>query len=141
MNKVQIIGRLTRDAEVRYTQDGMAIAAFAVAIDRPPKKDGTKGADFPKVKAFGKQAENIEKYIGKGCRVAVDGRLQTGSYEKDGAKVFTTEVIAEHVEFIDFKQNNDRTPAQQNYDTPQSYAQQNFQNVTFEDVTDEDLPF
>ena len=141
MNKVQLLGRITRDIELRYTQDGTAIATFAIAIDRPPRKDGTKGADFPRCVVFGKQAENCERFLEKGSRVAIDGRLQTGSYEKDGAKVFTTDVVAERVEFIDFKQSNDRAPAQQNYDTPQNYAQQNFQNVTFEDVTDDNLPF
>ena len=79
MNHVSLIGRLTRDPEVRYSGDQMAIARFSIAIDRPPRRDGTKETDFPNIVVFGKQAENCEKYLVKGRLVAIEGRIQTGS--------------------------------------------------------------
>ncbi|MDY6283079.1 MAG: single-stranded DNA-binding protein, partial [Erysipelotrichaceae bacterium] len=97
MNQVALIGRLTRDPEVRWTQDQMAIASFSIAIDRPPRKDGTKDTDFPRITVFGRQAENCEKYLKKGRLVGITGRIQTGSYEKDGVKVYTTDVVADRV--------------------------------------------
>lgn len=98
-----LTGRLTKDPEVRYTADTQkAVATFSVAIDRPITKDGEKKTDYPRVTVFGKQAENCEKYIGKGRLVGVQGRLQTGSYtNKDGVTVYTTDVIADRIEFLD----------------------------------------
>lgn len=112
MNYVALIGRLTKDPEVRYTQDEMAIARFALAVDRQNRGEEKK-ADFINIIAFGKQAENCEKYLSKGLKVAVEGRIQTGSYEKDGLKVYTTDVIASRVEFIEWKTEkaSDDTPA------------------------------
>lgn len=108
MNNVDLIGRIAREIEVRYTSGSqMAVARFPLAINRGKKNGEDHGADFPTILCFGKTAENLEKYSGKGLRVAVNGRLQTGSYtNKDGVKVYTTEVIANHVEFIDFKENS-----------------------------------
>jgi single-strand DNA-binding protein len=102
MNSVILTGRTTREVELRYTPSQMAVARFSLAVDRPTK-DGEKKADFPNIIVFGKQAENCEKYLAKGRKVAVQGRLQTGSYEKtDGSKVYTTDVIAERVEFLEW---------------------------------------
>lgn len=102
MNAVQLVGRLTKDPEIRYTDDQMAIARFTVAIDRPPR-DGKKEADFPNVVVFGKQAENCGKYTAKGKLIGIEGRIQTGSYtNKNGDKVYTTDVIANRVEFIEW---------------------------------------
>ena len=103
MNSVFLIGRLTRDPEVRYTAaTQMAVATFTVAIDRPTRPDAEKQTDFPRVTVFGKQAENCEKYLAKGRLVAIEGRLQTGSYQnKDGATVYTTDVIANRVQFLE----------------------------------------
>ena len=85
MNSVVLIGRLTRDPEVRYTQDQMAIARFSVAIDRPVTAGKEKQTDFPNVVVFGKQAENCERFLSKGRLVGIQGRIQTGSYtNKDG---------------------------------------------------------
>lgn len=103
MNSVVLIGRLTRDPEVRYTQDNMAVASFSIAIARPVKTGGEKQTDFPRITVFGKQAENCEKYLAKGRLVGVQGRLQTGSYKnKDGATVYTTDVVADRVEFLEW---------------------------------------
>lgn len=101
MNIVALIGNLTRDPEVRYTNDHMAIASFSIAINRPPKKDGTDGgADFPRVTVFGKQAENCERFLHRGSKVGIVGKIQTGSYEKDGQRVYTTDIVADRVEFL-----------------------------------------
>ena len=104
MNSVFLIGRLTRDPEVRYTAaTQMAVATFTVAIDRPTRQGTEKQTDFPRVTVFGKQAENCEKYLAKGRLVAIEGRLQTGSYKnKDGATVFTTDVVANRVQFLEW---------------------------------------
>lgn len=101
MNVVALIGNLTRDPEVRYTNDRMAIASFSLAINRPPKRDGTEGgADFPRVTVFGKQAENCERFLHRGSKVGIVGKIQTGSYEKDGQRVYTTDIVADRVEFL-----------------------------------------
>ena len=135
MNSVVLIGRLTRDPEVRYTPSTqMAIATFSVAINRPQIKDGEKKADFPRVTVFGKQAENCEKYLAKGRLVGIQGRIQTGSYKnKDGATVYTTDVVADRVEFLEW---GDRPQGSQS--APKSVAEEipdSFQAI------DEDVPF
>ena len=104
MNSVALIGRLTRDPEVRYTPSGDAIASFSIAIDRPPKRDGTHETDYPRIVVFGRQAETCERYLKKGRMVSVLGSIQTGSYtNRDGQKVYTTDIAASRVEFIDSK--------------------------------------
>ena len=110
MNSVVLIGRLTRDPEVRYSAGTqMAICRFSVAIDRPPRQNGEKQTDFPSVVVFGKQAENCERYLAKGRLVGIQGRLQTGSYtNKDGATVYTTDVVADRVEFLEWGDRNER---------------------------------
>jgi single-strand DNA-binding protein len=101
MNTVCISGRLTKDPDVRYTSQQTAIARFTVAVSRG-KKDGEDQTDYPSVVCFGKTAEIVEKYLGKGRMVGITGRLQTGSYtNKDGQKVYTTDVVAERVDFFD----------------------------------------
>ena len=108
MNRVILIGRLTKDPDVRYSQSGMSIARYTVAVDR--YKDET--ADFIPCIAFGKTAEAAEKYLAKGNRVAVSGRIQTGSYtNKDGYKVYTTDVVVENQEFIDNRAKVQEEPA------------------------------
>jgi single-strand DNA-binding protein len=103
MNNVVLIGRLTRDPEVRYTPQQMAVATFTVAIDRPTRQGAEKQTDFPRVTVFGKQAETCEKYLAKGRLVAINGRIQTGSYQnKNGDTVYTTDVIANRVEFLEW---------------------------------------
>lgn len=106
MNKVELMGRLTRDPEVRYSQNekGTCVARYTLAVDRRFKQEGEEGADFIRCVVFGKQGEAAEKYLAKGCKTAVVGRIHTGSYtNKDGQKVYTTDVIVEEQHFCDWK--------------------------------------
>lgn len=106
MNKVSLVGRLTKDPDVRYTQGSQSVAVcrFTLAVDRKVKKSEEKQADFISCVAFGKTAEFIEKYFFKGMRLGGSGRIQTGSYAKnDGTKVYTTDVVLEEVEFVESK--------------------------------------
>lgn len=111
MNKVILMGRLTRDPEVRYSQGdaSMAIARYTLAVDRRgAKKEGEPTADFINIVAFGKAGEFAEKYLHKGTKVVVTGRIQTGSYtNKEGQKVYTTDVIAEDQEFAESKASSE----------------------------------
>lgn len=109
MNKVSIVGRICRDPEVRYTngESPMAVARFTVACNRRIKKEGEQSADFIQCIAFGKTGEFIERYFFKGMAIGVSGRIQTGSYKnKDDQTVYTTEVVAEEVEFVESKNTN-----------------------------------
>ena len=137
MNSVQIIGRICRDPEVRYSQNGndsTAIARFTVAVDRRFKKEGGDTADFISCVAFGKTAEFIEKYFFKGMKIALNGRIQTGSYtNKDGVKVYTTDVIAENVEFCESKKDGE----EKRDDLPK--FDDGFMNIP-EDISEE-IPF
>ena len=107
MNKIILVGRIVRDPDIHQAND-KKIARFTIAVDRRFKQDGGENADFPSIVAFGKTAEFIEKYFYKGMKIALDGRLQTGSYKnRDGNTVYTTDVIAENVEFAESKKAND----------------------------------
>lgn len=109
MNKVELIGRLTADPTVRYTQgqESIAIASFTLAVDRRGKRqEGQQNADFIRCTAFRKTAEHIEKYWHKGMKAGISGRIQTGSYtNKNGDTVYTTDVAVEEIEFVESKQN------------------------------------
>lgn len=101
MNKVALIGRLARDPELRYTQNGTAVSNFTLAVNRPFAKEGEQSADFINIVAWGKIGENSAKYLAKGRQAAIEGRIQVRSYDdKDGQKRYITEVVAERVEFI-----------------------------------------
>ena len=102
MNNVVLIGRLARDPELRYTPNTQnAVAHITVAVDRPVSQGRERQADFIRVTVFGKQAENVDRYLSKGRQVAVQGRIQTGSYQnRDGQTVYTTDVVADRVEFL-----------------------------------------
>ena len=147
MNKVQLMGRLTRDPDIRYTQGDKpkCIARFTLAVDRRFKRDGEHGTDFISCVVFGKQAEHVEKYYHKGIKIAIVGRLQTGSYQnKDGQTVYTTDVIVEEQEFAESKPSggdtHQPTNSQQQYQQPQAYAPPD--NNGFVDMPgDGDLPF
>ena len=106
MNKVILMGRLTRDPDVRYSagENALAIARYTLAVDRRFKRDGEASADFISCVAFGRSAEFAEKYLRQGTKIAVSGRIQTGSYtNRDGQKVYTTEVVVENQEFAESK--------------------------------------
>ena len=104
MNSVQITGRLTRDPDVRYTDNGSSIARFTLAVNRRFKSENGPDADFIGCTAFGTTAEFIEKYFSKGQKMDMNGRIQTGSYtNKDGVKVYTTDIVVENVEFGESK--------------------------------------
>ena len=131
MNNVVLIGRLTKDPEVRRVDEKMAIATFSLAIDRPVKKDGEKKTDFPRVTVFGRQAESCEKYLAKGMLVGIQGSIQTGSYtNKDGQTVYTTGVVANRVKFLGWKKQGEAQP-QSGDGIPEGFAP----------ITDDDIPF
>ena len=148
MNSVVLIGRLTRDPEIRYIPESqMAVATFTVAIDRPVRSGQEKKTDFPRVTVFGRQAENCERFLAKGRLVGVQGRLQTGSYtNKDGATVYTTDVVADRVEFLEW---GDRPQGgqSQSYSRSQAEGQATSQSSDFDEAPagfsaiDEDIPF
>lgn len=144
MNKSILIGRITKDIELKYTGSQMAVAKFSIAIDRGKDKDGNdKGADFIPVTVFGRQAENTERFTGKGSLIAIEGHIQTGSYEKDGEKRFTMDVIADRVEFIDHSKKNDERGNQSLTEAskpPQSTAPKQEMFSGFQAI-DDDIPF
>ena len=109
MNKVLLMGRLVKDPETRQAGE-TTVTRFSIAVDRRFKTEGGQAADFPSIVAFGKTAEFISKYFYKGMKIGIEGRLQTGSYEKDGVKHYTTDVIAEAVEFAESKKAEDNPP-------------------------------
>lgn len=107
MNQALLIGRLTADPQVSYTASQMAVAKFTLAVDRPTK-DGKKEADFIRIVVFGKQAEICERFLAKGRMTGISGRIQTGSYkDKDGKTVYTTDVIADRVDFLEWPERNE----------------------------------
>lgn len=139
MNSVNLIGRLVRDPELRYSQSGTAVLRFTVAVDRKLSKDkkdeaernNQPTADFISCTAFGKTAETISQYVGKGNQLAIEGHIQTGSYEnKEGQRVYTTDIIVDGFTFIDArnKSGGDSEVQDQNYDG-------------FFPVNNDDIPF
>ncbi|CUH91685.1 single-stranded DNA-binding protein [Herbinix luporum] len=147
MNKVILIGRLTRDPMVRYSQgeNQMAVARFTLAVDRRFKRaNDTQDADFIGCVCFGKQAEFVEKYFRQGMKMGAVGRIQTGSYtNNEGQKIYTTDVVVEEIEFVESKANNPDASAN-NYQRdfrpePSSAMGDGFMNIP--DGIDEELPF
>ena len=119
MNKVILIGRFTRDPEIRYTQSGTCSATFSIAVDRKYKQEGQPDADFPRVVAWGKTAEFIEKYFRQGMKIVIEGRIQTGKYtNKEGQTVYTTDVVAESVEFAESKSSGSGSGGKQSSNKP-----------------------
>ncbi|MGI6069109.1 MAG: single-stranded DNA-binding protein [Blautia sp.] len=150
MNKVILMGRLTRDPEVRYSagENALAIARYTLAVDRRFKRDGEATADFINCVSFGRTAEFAEKYFHQGIRIVVGGRIQTGSYtNRDGVKVYTTEVVVEEQEFAESKASSDSYtashPVQSNaapsMPAPETASVDGFMNIP--DGIDEELPF
>lgn len=160
MNKVIIIGRLTKDPDLRYTQSGMAVCQFTLAVNKNLSKDKKEEmeaqnkptADFPRIVVWGKMGENASRYLKKGSQCAIDGAIQTGSYEdNNGNRVFTTDVVAQHVEFLskltqdgaNNKSNTNTSQGYQNRSTGNYGANNNdFFDDDFEDVQDDNrIPF
>ena len=168
MNKVILRGRLTRDIEVRYSQgeNPMAVARYTLAVQRKFKREGEQDADFISCVAFGKAAEFAEKYFRQGTKVVISGRIQTGSYtNRDGQKVYTTDIVIEDQEFAESKSASDTNSGRQHNDgyqgehssggyqnsrsqheRGQSYHQQSFPDnkdgfINVPDSADDELPF
>jgi single-strand DNA-binding protein len=136
MNKTILMGRLARDPEIRYSAgaERKAVANFVLAVDRKYKKDGEKTADFIPCTAFGKSAEFVEKYLRKGIKIALEGHLNTDSYEKDGKTIYTWNIIVESMEFAESKKSESNAEPQ-----PQPSPDEN----GFMSIPDgmEDVPF
>ena len=148
MNKVILMGRLTRDPEVRYSQGdaATAVARYSLAVDRRFRRDGEPTADFINCVAFGRQAEFAERYLRQGTKIAITGRIQTGSYtNRDGARVYTTDIVVEEQEFAESKSASGSAPvANNNYQaspapSPRADIGDGFMNIP--DGIDEELPF
>ena len=152
MNKVLLCGRLTADPELRFSQgSNMAVARFTVAVDKGYsrdkreefKKEGRPTADFPRVVVFGKQADNCGLYLAKGMMCAVEGSVQTGSYtNKEGRKIYTTEVLAQRVEFIERKPKNEMNqtrPDDQQIENENQDKGNDFDS--FSQINDEEFPW
>ena len=133
MNSVVLIGRLTKDPELRYIPNSeLAVATFSVALDRPVSKGKEKQTDFPRVTAFGKTAEACVKFTEKGKMIGIQGRIQTGSYKnKDGTTVYTTDVVADRVEFLEWKDKGEEKAQVEDLYVPDG----------FQSLDDDDIPF
>jgi len=146
MNLVALLGRATKDIELRYSQSGMAVAKFTLAVNRAYKKQGEeRQTDFISCIAFGKTAETLGKYVDKGRQIAIQGKIQTGSYVKDdGTKVYTTDIVVDSFFFADSKQSG-QTNQQASYQAPAQQPQPTFNNGEFMpidgDEYDDGLPF
>lgn len=146
INRVVLVGRLTRDPEMRYTQSGIAVTRFTLACDRPfSGQDGKREADFIDCVVWRKQAENVSKYLSKGSMAGVDGRLQISSYEgQDGQKRYRAEVVADSVRFLGSKGDAGRDNAPPPRDDEAPPAKGGFDQQPYSggiDLSDDDLPF
>lgn len=145
MNKVILMGRLTRDPSISYTQANSAqestcVARYALAVDRRFNRDGERKADFISCVAFGRQAEFAEKYLRKGTKIAITGRIQTGSYtNRDGQKVYTTEVVVEEQKFAESKGSGSGSSQQNVPQQSPDVGPDGFMNIP--DGIEEELPF
>lgn len=140
INRFVGVGRLTKNVELKYTQNGKAVANFTLAVNRPFKNaQGETDADFIMCQAWGKQAENLAQYMGKGSQIGIDGRIQTRSYEgQDGKRVYVTEVVADNVQFLESRKSQGQ---QQQAQHQPSYTQQEPRQLEPIDISDDDLPF
>ena len=147
MNKVILMGRLTRDPEVRYSQGDVAtaVARYTLAVDRRFRREGEATADFINCVAFGRQAEFAERYLRQGTKIAITGRIQTGSYtNRDGARVYTTDIVVEEQEFAESKASGSAQVSNNTYQaspapSPRADIGDGFMNIP--DGIDEELPF
>lgn len=143
MNKVILMGRLTRDPEVRYGagENSTAVARYTIAVDRRFKRDGEQNADFIGCVAFGRNAEFAEKYLRQGTKIVLTGRIQTGSYtNRDGQKVYTTDIVVEEQEFAESKATAGNG-GQNNYSRPAAAPSDADGFMNIPDGIDDELPF
>lgn len=144
MNKVILMGRLTRDPEVRYGagENSTAVARYTIAVDRRFKRDGEQSADFIGCVAFGRNAEFAEKYLRQGTKIVLTGRIQTGSYtNRDGQKVYTTDIVVEEQEFAESKAAAAGNGGQGNYSRASAATSDTDGFMTIPDGIDDELPF
>lgn len=144
INRIILVGRLTKDSEFRTSPSGVSTATFTLACNRPFKnKNGENEADFINVVTFRKQAENVNNYLSKGSLTGVDGRIQSRSYDnKEGNRVFVTEVVADSVQFLEPKsQSNGQSQQQSGQSKPQAPAKDNPFANSSADIDGKDLPF
>lgn len=139
MNTTNLVGRLTKDIELRYTSSNKAYTKFNIAVNRKfTNANGEREADFISCIAWDKQAENMGRYCYKGQLVSVQGRIQTGSYDdNDGKRVYTTDVVCESVQFLERKQEEDS----EHFERVANQGKRKRENVPSIDVTEDDLPF
>ena len=152
MNKVFLIGRLTRDPELRYTSSNLPVATFSLAVNRNfANQSGEREADFINIVVWRKQAENIKNYLTQGSQVAIDGRIQTRTYDgEDGKKRYITEVVADNVQFLDSKGGRENVMPSTDV-TPNDFSSNapttSVKNDPFSDfgssieINDDELPF
>lgn len=147
LNRVVLVGRLTRDPELRFTPNGVAVANFTLAVNRPFKNgSGEQEADFINIVVWRKPAENAANFLKKGSLTGVDGRVQTRSYDNnEGKRVFVTEVVAESVQFLEPRNSNNQSQGgnsgQQKSQRSNNYDNDPFSNDGSIDISDDDLPF
>lgn len=145
LNRTVLVGRLVKDPDLRYTPAGVAVATFTLAVNRPfANQQGEREADFINCVVWRKPAENVSNYLKKGSLAGVDGRIQTRSYDgQDGKRVFVVEVIAESVQFLDTRSNDNQSSNQSNQHTTnqRSYVDDPFAPGSQIDISDDDLPF
>ena len=138
MNRVELIGRITRDPELRYTSSNIATTRFTLAVNRPFQgQNGEQGTDFINIVVWRKQAENVKKFVSKGSLVAVEGRIQTGSYEKDGQRIYTTDVVADSVQFLESKAQSQNRQSTDDNMTPADFVNEPMNNSNETDMSDE----
>ncbi|GAO99858.1 single-stranded DNA-binding protein [Fructobacillus ficulneus] len=140
INRVVLIGRMTRDVELRYTQSGVAVGSFSLAVNRAFKNnDGEREADFINAVIWRKSAENLANFTGKGAMVAIEGRLQTRNYENNsGQRVYVTEVVVDNFSLLENKAEAEKRRAE---NESSQHTQQTAVNNTEIDISDDDLPF
>ena len=147
MNSVVLIGRLCADPELSYTPNTQtAVCRFTLAVDRPRRQGEDQGADFIRITVWGKQAENCDRYIAKGRQVAVAGRIQTGSYtDRNGQKVYTTDVVANNVEFLASGSSDNSRSDARNQQNGTSYQTERYEDAQVEfdgfSTVDDDVPY
>lgn len=140
MNKIILMGRLTRDPDVKYSQEGKAYARFSLAVDRRYKKEGGPTADFFNCTAFGKTAEFCEKYLRKGTKILLDGELQNNNYtNQEGQTVYSMQILVNSLEFAESKRAADENQQQANQNPADPPAGGDFMDIP--DVDESELPF